>query len=107
MRMMNKLLRVQQGESLPFKFDRDGGTIAGWVCTISLVNRPGDTDLLTGSGRVIAPRDSDRSFPGFLTNTETAPLGIKLFYLIASLVNLTTNELEEIQARVDVTQKWV
>lgn len=104
---MNKLLRVQQGESVPFKFDRDGGDISTFVCTVSLVKRPGDTDLLTGSGRVIPPRNRDRSFPGFLTNTETGGLAVGLFYLIASLVSVSTNELEEIQARVDVTEKWV
>ena len=74
---------------------------------MSLMKRPGDTDLLTGSGRVIAPRESDRTFPGFLTNTETGPLAVGLYYLIASLVSVSTNELEEIQARVDVTEKWV
>jgi hypothetical protein len=104
---MNKLLRGQQGESIPFRFDRDGGTIEGWVCTIFLVKRPGDVDLLTGSGRVIPPRDRDRSFPGYLTNTETGPLDIALYYLIAALVNVSTNEYEEIQARVDVTESWV
>jgi hypothetical protein len=104
---MNKLLRVQQGESVPFKFDRDGGEIETFVCTVSLVQRPGDTDLLTGAGRIIPPRSQDRSFPGFLTNTETGPLAIGLYYLIASLVSVSTNELEEIQARVDVTERWV
>ncbi len=104
---MNKLLRVQQGESVPFKFDRDGGVIDTFVCTVFLVQRPGDVDLLTGTGRVIPPRNRDRSFPGFLTNTETGPLAVGLYYLIAALVSVSTNELEEIQARVDVTEKWV
>jgi len=101
---MNKLVRIQQGESLPFRFDRGGGEIEGWVCTIELKQFPDDVDILTGSGRIIDP--VDLGWPGFLTNTETSGLAIGLFYLIASLVNLTSNELEQIPVRVSVSKKW-
>lgn len=101
---MNKLVRIQQGESLPFRFDRDGALIDGWTCTIVLKQRPTDTDLLTGSGRVIPP--VDRTWPGFLTNSETGGLAIGLYYLTATLINLVSNELEQVPVRVSVTQKW-
>ena len=106
---MNKLVRIQQGESLPFRFDRGGGDIAGWTCTIELKKYPDSVDLLTGTGRVIDP--VDLGWPGFLTNTETSGLSVNgptggLHYLIASLVNLTSNELEQIPVRVSVSKKW-
>ena len=101
---MNKLVRIQQGESLPFRFDREGADIAGWTCTIVLKKRPPDTDLLTGVGRVIAP--VDRMWPGFLTNSETGPLAVGLYYLTATLINLVSNELEQVPVRVSVTEKW-
>ncbi len=101
---MNKLIRIQQGESLPFRFDRDGADIGGWVCTIVLKKFPPDVDLLTGVGRVIPP--VHRGWPGFLTNSETGPLAIGLYYLTATLINIVNNELEQIPVRVSVTTKW-
>ncbi len=101
---MNKLVRIQQGESLPFLFDRGGGSISGWTCTVELKQLPADVDLLTGSGREISP--VDLGFPGFLTNTETGALDVGLYYLIASLISISTNELEQIPVRVSVTEKW-
>ncbi len=102
---MNKLVRIQNGESLPFKFDRDGAEIDGWVCTIFLKKFPADTDLLTGTGRIIPPELDQRAWIGFLTTNETSAL-LGEYFLIAALVNITTNELEEVPVRVSVSQSW-
>lgn len=105
---MNKLVRIQNGESLPFKFDRDGAPIDGWVCTIFLKQFPSDTDLLTGVGRIIPPELDQRAWIGFLTNSETTTLvGGQEYFLIAALVNLSSNELEEVPVRVSVSESWV
>lgn len=103
---MNKLVRIQNGESLPFKFDRGGDPIEGWVCTIFLKKYPGDTDILTGSGRVVPPQVDERAWVGYLTNSETDGLSPGLYFLIAALVNLSTNEYEEVPVRVSVSQSW-
>jgi hypothetical protein len=104
---MNKLVRIQNGESLPFKFDRDGDSIDGWTCTIFLKRFPQTTELLTGSGRVVPPEPDLRAWVGFLTNSETDGLTPgKLYWLIAALVNLSTNEVEEVPVRVSVTKSW-
>ncbi len=34
--MTNKLVIIQRGESLPFKFDRGGAEIKDWVCNIDI-----------------------------------------------------------------------
>ena len=41
--MLNKLVIIQRGESLPFKFDRGGATIDTWTCQIKVKQRPEDT----------------------------------------------------------------
>lgn len=108
---LNKLTAIQVGESLPFKFDRGGDSIDGWTCTIFLKKFPTDTEILTGSGRVIPPDTGERSWPGFLTNSETGvlvPGGTHkgLYFLTGLLVNLTTDEVEEVPVRFRVTKSW-
>ena len=106
----NKILIIQQGESLPFKFDRGGDSITNWVCTISWKQFP--ADAATGS-RVVAPSDDGSlSWTGYLTNTETDGLATDtaevggLWWLTATLVNSVTDELEQIPVRFQVAQKW-
>lgn len=98
---MNKLIRIQQGESLPFKFDRGGESIEGWTCTITAKKYPGDVASIN---RVIPPVDN--AWPGFLTNNETSALAAGLWFLTASIINLTTDELEEVPVRFGVARSW-
>lgn len=102
----NKLTRIQQGESLPFKFDRGGDTVEGWTCTITLKQFPSDVSSVT---RVIT-LDVNNAWSGFLTNSETDTLDAVrnkgTWYLTATLINLATDELEQIPVRFSVTKKW-
>lgn len=98
---MNQIIRIQQGESLPFKFDRGGESIAGWTCTITVKQYPGDTASIS---RVIPAVGLE--WPGFLTTTETGSLAPGLWFLTASLINLADNTLEEIPVRFGVAKSW-
>ena len=104
---MDKLIRFQIGESADFKFDRGGDPIDGWTCTITVKKFPSGADLI--APRVIPP--VGRAWPGFLTNSETSsfvyagPTG-GLHYLIATLVNLVDDQLEQIPVRLSVTTAW-
>jgi len=104
---MDKLIRFQIGESADFKFDRGGDPIDGWTCTISLKRFPGGIDQITP--RVIPP--VGRAWPGYLTNSETSSLTYSgatggLYYLIATLVNLEEDRLEQIPVRMSLTLAW-
>jgi hypothetical protein len=98
----NKLIIIQQGESLPFKFDRGGASIDGWTCQIKVKQKP--TDIPTIDRTITA--DEDRAFSGFLSRTETLNLIEGLWYLTGVLVNEGTDEQEEIPVRFQVTQSW-
>jgi hypothetical protein len=106
----NKIVSIQQGESLPFKFDRGGDSIVNWTCTISWKQFP--ADAATPTPRIVAPAADGLSWTGFLTNTETDGLAINtagvggLWWLTATLFNVVTDELEQIPVRFNVTEKW-
>jgi hypothetical protein len=59
--------------------------------------------------RLIEPDGA--AWPGFLTNTETSsfvysgPTG-GLHFLVATLINLSNDELEQIAVRLSVTTAW-
>ena len=103
---MNKLTILQQGESLPFNFDRGDNSISGWICTISVMEKAGDTPLIQ---RVIP--ELNGSWPGFITQTESAALPVlakgATYMLVASLVNVTTDEEEVIPVRFKISKAWV
>jgi hypothetical protein len=100
---MNKIIRIQAGESLPFKFDRGGESLSGWTCTITAKQYPGDTATIN---RVIPLDDSGLAWSGYLTADETSPLAPGLWFLTASLVNLDNNEMEQIPVRFGVAPAW-
>ena len=102
--MANPFAIVRKGESLNFVFDRDGESIDGWICTISVKTFPADTSAI--SPRVITP--VGRTWPGFLTSTETDTLAIGDYRLIGLLTNATTNEEEQETEfnRFNVTEAW-
>jgi len=101
--MLNKLVRIQTGESLPFTFDRNGASIEDWTCQIFIKQRPDD-------GRTVDREilsDNDVNFKGFLTSEETLNLDQGLWYLIGLLQNIITDEQEEIPIRFSVTKSSV
>lgn len=100
--MPNKLVIIQKGESLPFKFDRGGLSIEGWTAQIKVKQKP--TDAPTIDRTITA--DDDNAFSGFLTSTETNLLIEGLWYLTGILNNATTDEQEEIPVRFRVTKSW-
>ena len=100
--MLNKLVVIQRGESLPFKFDRGGASIEGWTCVIKVKQLPDDIPIIE---RTISA-DEDRAFSGFLSSTETTSLQEGLWYLTGILTNAATDELEEIPVRFRVTKSW-
>jgi len=100
--MLNKLVVIQKGESLPFKFDRGGAPIEGWVCVIKVKQRPDDVAIIE---RTISA-DDDQGFTGFLTSTETNLLQEGLWYLTGILTEAKTDELEEIPIRFRITKTW-
>lgn len=98
---MNKIIRIQAGESLPFKFDRGGEVIDGWTCTITVKQYPGNTAAIS---RVVPA--VGKEWPGFLTSDETNALANGLWFLTGSLVNLANNEMEQIPVRFGVAPAW-
>ena len=100
--MLNKLVIIQKGESLPFKFDRGGFSIEDWVCVIKVKQKPVDAPTID---RTITA-DDDQAFSGFLTMTETNLLIEGLWYLTGILTNASTDEQEEIPVRFNVTKSW-
>jgi len=101
--MLNKLVRIQTGESLPFTFDRNGASIEDWTCQIFIKQKPDD-------GRTVDREilsDNDVNFKGFLTSEETLNLDQGLWYLIGLLQNIITDEQEEIPIRFSVTKSSV
>ena len=99
--MPNSLQRITPGESQDFSFDRDGDTISGWTCTITMKQFPDDVSPIS---RVITPTNS--VWEGFLTTDETSALAGGLWFLTASLVNVTTSEMEQKTVRYDVAPSW-
>jgi hypothetical protein len=81
---------IKQGESLDYEFDRDGESIAGWVCTINLKQYPDDTPIIK---RVITPTGDVWS--GTLTNQDTKNLDVGQYLLIGKLTNASTGENEQ------------
>lgn len=106
---MNKLLIIRQGESVPFSFDRGGNSIDNWVCTVYLKEKPSDANDAFMTPRVVPP--SNGSWPGFITQSESSALTPlakgAAYYLIAALVNVTTDEEEIVTDRIRVTTAWV
>lgn len=106
---MRKLTVIQQGESLDFEFDRgENVSIQDWTCTIYVRTKAGGADGITP--REIEP--SGNSWPGYLTQTETAGLALSTnatgpWNLIALMQNTTTDEEEQEVVRFRVTKPWV
>jgi len=104
---MEKLSVIQEGESFEFSFptkDVDSESPVGWVCTISLKQYPGDSSAITP--RIIALNAAGDAWSGFLTSTETTGLALGLWYLTATFVNATTDELQQDSVRFSLSKKW-
>lgn len=102
--MANAFTIIRKGESLPFVFDRSGEEVTDWVCTIYVKRFTSDTSLITP--RIITA--VDRTWPGFLTSTETNTLPVGDYRLIAVLDNAVSDEEEQVMetTRFNVTSSW-
>jgi len=99
---MSAITIIRQGGDLKFAFDRDGEDISGYICLIEVKQFPNDTAIIS---RTIPP--VEQTWPGTLTSTETSPLAVGLYWLIAKITNATTDEERQIPERFQVTKAWL
>lgn len=100
---MSKLELYQPGASIDFCFTLEDETesIDGWVCTISLKQKPSDAAILS---RVVAATNG--VWEGFLTSTETASLATGLYFIHAKLTKASTDEEQIREKRFRITEGW-
>ena len=72
------------------------------VCTVEVKKFPADTAIIS---RIIPAVNN--TWPGFLTSTETAALGVDTYWLIAQIKNATTDEERQIPERFQVSKVWL
>lgn len=99
-----KISSIKQGESLPFEFDLGGEELTGWVCVIFVKQYPSDIALIE---RTI-PAEG-RTWPGYLTSTETAaldPSSRNPYQLIGVLTNASDDQESQEPIRFNVTEAW-
>lgn len=92
---------IRQGEDLEFVFDLNGREITGWIATVEVKRFPSDVALIS---RVIPA--VGRTWPGFLTSTETAALDVSAtspYYLTGVLTNSSLNQERQIPRRFNVS----
>lgn len=99
---MSQIPYATKAGDLPFQFDLDGLSLDGFICTISVKQRPTDTDRITP--RVIEP--TNELWSGYLTTTEMASLAVGRYELIANIQNSSTLEGQEKIKRFQVVAKW-
>ena len=99
---MSQIPYITQAGDLPFQFDLGGLPLDGFTCTISVKQRPTDTDQITP--REITPTLDVWS--GFLTTTEIAALTVGRYELIGNIQNSSTLEGQEKIKRFQVSAKW-
>ena len=95
---------IRQGEDLEFVFDLDGEDISDWICLMEVKQFIDDTAIIS---RLIPP--VGRTWPGFLTSTETATLPISgrlPLYITGKLTNSTTNQERQVPKRFHVGPAW-
>lgn len=93
---------IQKGSSIPFVFDRDGLSIDGWICTISVKQFPGDVAIIN---RTITPTGC--AWSGFLTSTETDTLDEgKQYFIIGVLTHAANDEEEKPPVKFYLGKKW-
>ena len=100
---MRYLNPFKQGESVDFDFELpDGADNTDYICTVNVLQKPGDTPTIS---RVIDA--SGNSWPGFLTSTETSSLAVGIWYMLAEMVNSTTDERVVDQSRFIIKTAWL
>jgi len=103
---MAKITTIQQGESLPFVFDRNGESTEGYICTINVKQFPSDTASISRVIELTVDDEGNSVWAGFLTSTETAALATGLWYINASLVNASEVKEDAIPVRFQITVAW-
>lgn len=102
---MPSITVIRQGEDLEFVFDLNGEDISGWVCLIQVSRTPEDEFALVS--RIIPP--DGRTWPGFLTSTETEAFPVSStspYFLTGFLTNSSTDQERQIPRRFNVTVPW-
>lgn len=69
--MANEMGTFRQGEDINFQFDLGGEPLDNWICTIFVKQYPSDTAPISREIPAVG-----NVFPGYLTSTETAALGV-------------------------------
>ncbi len=102
---MSIITPLRRGESLDFCFDLGGEPITDWICTMEVRMYTGDDAEIS---RVIEPDTSNRSWPGFLTSSETAGLSsVGTYRILGILTNATTEEQRQVTGvRFNLTESW-
>jgi len=100
--MLNKLTRIQAGESLPFTFDRSGASLKDWTCQIFVKQKP--DDIRAVDRQILSTNNFN--FKGVLTSAETLNLEDGVWQLVGLLQNIKTDEQEEIPIRFSVTKSF-
>lgn len=105
---MPKTRAVRKGESLDFSFDRGDESIEDFVCTLNVLQYPGDTPAIS---RVITPVNNIWS--GIITSTETDGLTSDIttnqWWAVGVLTKAADDEEEQIAqntVRFDLKEKW-
>ena len=106
-----------KGDSLEFSFDRGGDSMDDWVCTLNVLQFPGDTPAIS---RVIESSTNsstgEEEWAGFITAAESALLtnstspNANGWQVIGKLVNSTTGEQETVvqgSTRFSQSPTWV
>lgn len=101
--------QIKQGESytncFPVDSDflkvEDDDVIGNYSCQIDVKQYPGDTSSIS---RSISLNSKDK-FEFTLTPTETAALGVGMWYIIATITK-TGREIEQV-IRLSIQRKWV
>lgn len=107
----NPITIIRDGGDLPFVFDRDGESVEGYVCTVTVKQFP-EIDLSTIIPDFVVPAVGNE-WPGELTPGQTQLLRASSltvttspFYLTARITNATTNESREVPERFQLATSW-
>lgn len=93
--------QVPQGSTYDFSFALDGDTLSGFAYTLEAKQFPGDTAAIS---RAVTP-GSDNVVDVTLTTTETAAMGVGLWYLTVKSVD--SDETLHSVKRIQITKAWI
>lgn len=98
----NPITTIRQGGDLPFVFDRDGESIEGFICTVTVKQVPGTATSIAD----FVVEAVGNTWPGSLTPEQTADLNPGTYYLVAKITNAANEEDRQIPERFHVTRRF-